>query len=85
MQVEAAALDRKRARSSLHARPLRDDRRNLKIQNIPSGGANNSECGTTITRNMQIDNNGTAVQIGATAPQFCDLRINGRSVVRARI
>jgi YVTN family beta-propeller protein len=44
---------------------------NLKIQNISPGTANNSVCGTTVNGNMQVDNNGTVIQMGSTAPLFC--------------
>jgi YVTN family beta-propeller protein len=44
---------------------------NLKIQNIPPGSANNSICGAMVNGNTQFDNNGTAVQVGSTAPLFC--------------
>ena len=44
---------------------------NLIIQNISPGSADNSVCGTTVYGNMQLDNAGTAVQIGSTAPLFC--------------
>jgi hypothetical protein len=44
---------------------------NLKIQNIPPGSAENSICGTTVDGNVQFDSNGTAVQMGSTAPLFC--------------
>jgi YVTN family beta-propeller protein len=44
---------------------------NLMIQKIPPGSANNSVCGTTVYGSMQVDNNGTAIQMGSTAPLFC--------------
>jgi YVTN family beta-propeller protein len=44
---------------------------NLKVQNIPPGSANNAICGTTVNGNVQLDRNGTAVQMGSTAPLFC--------------
>jgi uncharacterized repeat protein (TIGR03803 family) len=44
---------------------------NLQIQNIPLGSESNSVCGTTIYGNMQLDNNGTAVQVGPAPPQTC--------------
>jgi YVTN family beta-propeller protein len=44
---------------------------NLQIQNIPPGSANNSVCGATVYGNMLLNNDGTAVQIGSTAPLFC--------------
>ena len=44
---------------------------NLQIQNIPPGSANNSVCGTTVYGNMLLKNDGTAVQVGSTAPLFC--------------
>jgi len=44
---------------------------NLQIQNIPSGSANNSVCGATVNGNLVLKNDGTAVQIGSTAPLFC--------------
>ena len=51
--------------------------RNLQIQNIPPGSANNSVCDTTVYGNMQLNNDGTAVQIGSTAPLFCAGNIVG--------
>ena len=44
---------------------------NLTIQNIPSGSASNSVCGTTVYGNILLKNDGTAVQIGSTAPLIC--------------
>lgn len=44
---------------------------NLQIQNIPPGSANNSVCGATVYGNMLLNKDGTAVQIGSTAPLFC--------------
>ena len=41
---------------------------NLQIQNLPSGSASNSVCGTTVFGNLTFDNNGTAVQIGSAPP-----------------
>lgn len=44
---------------------------NLQIQNIPPGSASNFVCGSTVSGNLQFDNNGTAVQIGSNAPLIC--------------
>ncbi len=40
---------------------------NVQIQNIPSGSAQNTICGTTVRGDLQLQNNGTAVEIGSTA------------------
>jgi hypothetical protein len=44
---------------------------NLLIQNMPAGSVNNSVCGATIYGNVVLDKDGTAVQLGSTAPLFC--------------
>jgi hypothetical protein len=44
---------------------------NLIIENIPPGSADNCVCGATVCANMQLDKDGTAVQVGSTAPLFC--------------
>jgi YVTN family beta-propeller protein len=44
---------------------------NLIIRKIPPGSADNSVCGTTVDGNVQLNNDGTGVQIGSTAPLFC--------------
>jgi hypothetical protein len=53
---------------------------NLIIQKIPPGSADNSVCGTTVNGNMQLSNDGTAVQIGSTAPLFCAANTIGGSL-----
>ena len=40
---------------------------NLTVQNIPSGSAQNTVCGVTVRGDMQVQGNGTAVEIGSTA------------------
>ena len=43
----------------------------LLIQNMPADSVNNSVCGTTIYGNVELDKDGTAVQLGSTPPLFC--------------
>ena len=41
---------------------------NLQVQNIPAGAAQNQICATSVGGDLQFHNNGTAVQIGSSAP-----------------
>ena len=44
---------------------------NMEVQNLPSGTALNQICNATVYGNLQIHNNGTAVQIGSASPSLC--------------
>ena len=44
---------------------------NLQIQQIPAGPGTNQVCGSTVNGDLQFQNNGTAVMIGAPAPSAC--------------
>ena len=44
---------------------------NLQIQDIPAGTALSQVCGATVLGNLQYQNNGTPVQIGALPPASC--------------
>lgn len=43
----------------------------LQVQNLPSGSVQNQVCGTHVSGNLQVQNNGTAVLIGANPPSGC--------------
>ncbi len=44
---------------------------NLQVQNLPSGTAVNQICGATVSGDLQFQNNGTSVLIGAAPPSSC--------------
>jgi len=44
---------------------------NLQVQNLPSGSAANQICNATVLGNLQFQNNGTSVLIGAAPPSSC--------------
>ena len=44
---------------------------NLQIQDVPSGSGQDQVCGTAVQGNLQLQNNGTAVLVGAVAPISC--------------
>jgi len=44
---------------------------NLQIQSIPAGSVTNQVCGSTVNGNLEFQDNGTAVLIGAASPAIC--------------
>lgn len=44
---------------------------NLDVQNLPGGSVQNQVCGTTVSGNVNVQNNGTPVLMGANVPNGC--------------
>jgi hypothetical protein len=44
---------------------------NLQIQSLPTGSGQNQICGTNVRGDLQVQNNGTAILIGANPPIAC--------------
>ena len=55
---------------------------NLQIQNIPAGPGQNQVCGSTVSGDLQFQNNGTAVQIGSSSPTCPGNTIGGNLTIQ---
>lgn len=54
---------------------------NLQIQYLPTGPGQNQVCGTTVSGNLQFQNNGTAVQIGSASAACTGNTVGGNLLV----